>query len=584
MSNTSGKSLSGTAQLSNGTLITYNSPTTVADQAFPTRITDPQGNYINITYRNNRGPEIQTVTDTMGRVITFNYDSLNRLISVDVPKYENGGTQTAIRLHYKQITLSPGFASGITTDTATNYPYVIDAIYYPATNTGYWFDDTDSYSSYGMIAKVKEMRGMSWSGTAGTQGTITPGTMSKQSVYDYPATADYSLNDAPTSSTGAYSQIIYNDAEMKITEEAHESGGALAGQSVKYLNGIGQVIKEESPGAGGVLDIVEAKYTNLGQPWKQTRPFRSGDTLQWSETFSDIQGRTIKVQEPDGSYSQAFHNETTARPSSASASAGQTVRVVDAWGRERWGRYDAKGKLAEVVEPSPSPTGNGTVTATGNLVTSYQYDALNRLTETTQGNQTRRFKYDSLGRLTRQKLAEQTAALNDLGQYVGGTGTWSEAFWYDTRSNLTMKTDARGVKTHFSYQTGGADDPLNRLQSRVYDLSGLLEPNQTIHAAPSVTYEYMTAGDKTRISRIRTAGILTEDYIYDGESRVSSYTQTVDSRTSYPLTVSYLYDTLSRVKEVHYPAQYGIAGSPRKVVEHIYDTASRLTSLKVGGQ
>ena len=133
------------------------------------------------------------------------------------------------------------------------------------------------------------------------------------------------------------------------------------------------------------------------------------------------------------------------------------------------GRYDQQNRLAEVVEPNP--TGNGTVSAAGSLVTKYTQDTLGRLVKTEQGNQIREFKYDSLGRLTRQKLAEQTATLNDAGVYVGA-GMWSEAFWYDTRSNLTQKTDARGVKTLLSYQTGGTDDPLNRLQARSYDLSG----------------------------------------------------------------------------------------------------------------
>ncbi|MGI8544885.1 MAG: hypothetical protein ACR2MD_15610, partial [Aridibacter sp.] len=136
----------------------------------------------------------------MGRVITFNYDVSNRLISVSVPQLSSG-TRTAVQLHYKQITLSPGFASGYTVDTPTNYPYVIDAIYYPGTSTGYWFNDSDSYSSYGMIAKVKEMRGMTSSGTTTDQGYVTAGTMSKEAVYDYPLSANYTLTDAPTFTT-----------------------------------------------------------------------------------------------------------------------------------------------------------------------------------------------------------------------------------------------------------------------------------------------------------------------------------------------------------------------------------------------
>ena len=58
-------------------------------------------------------------------------------------------------------------------------------------------------------------------------------------------------------------------------------------------------------------------------------------------------------------------------------------------------------------------------------------------------------------------------------------------------------------------------------------------------------------------------------------------TETVDGRTSYPMTMTYLYDSLDRTKEVRYPAQYGLSGSPRKIIEPTYDTASRLSSLKV---
>ena len=49
------------------------------------------------------------------------------------------------------------------------------------------------------------------------------------------------------------------------------------------------------------------------------------------------------------------------------------------------------------------------------------------------------------------------------------------------------------------------------------------------------------------------------------------------------MTTSYLYDTLSRVSEIQYPAQYGLTGSPRKIVQQTYDNASRLSTLKYNG-
>ena len=49
------------------------------------------------------------------------------------------------------------------------------------------------------------------------------------------------------------------------------------------------------------------------------------------------------------------------------------------------------------------------------------------------------------------------------------------------------------------------------------------------------------------------------------------------------MEVDYLYDSLDRIKEVHYPEQYGPLGGARKIVAHAYDTASRLTGMTYGG-
>jgi len=147
------------------------------------------------------GPNIDTITDTLTRAINFHYDTNNRLISISGPGYNNT-TRTYVDLAYKQLTLSYAFASGLTTDTATDTPYVLKAIYYPGTNTGYWFDDSNSYSSYGMIAKVVQERGMSFfPGVPGSQGNISSGPMTDEKDYNFPMVADSSWTDAPLYTT-----------------------------------------------------------------------------------------------------------------------------------------------------------------------------------------------------------------------------------------------------------------------------------------------------------------------------------------------------------------------------------------------
>ena len=251
------------------------------------------------------------------------------------------------------------------------------------------------------------------------------------------------------------------------------------------------------------------------------------------------------------------------------------------------GALNSQSRITEVEAwTSTSSSITGSVFDSGSLKTSYAYDPLDELTNVTQGSQTRAFKYDSLGRLTLQKLAEQSATISDAGCYVGtgcsGPALWSDAFTYDTRSNITKRIDARGVETNFSYAIGTDTDPLNRLQGISYDTSGADNTTYgTIPAAQPVSISYMTTGDQTRVASVTTSGVATETNSYDTEGRVSDYTLTFASRTSYPMVTSYTYDTASRLTEIRYPAAYGMTGNPRKTIDPSYDQASRLTQLNV---
>jgi RHS repeat-associated protein len=914
----------------NGTVIKYGVQGEGA--MYPTEIADAQGNYIRITYagQNYTGPQIATITDTVGRTIIFHYDANNLLTAITGPDIQ-GGVRTLVRLQYRQLPLETGF-SGLVARARNYAPYVINAIYYPGTNTGYWFGDADSYSSYGMIAKVVEQRGMSFSAASlNEQGTITPGTMTRQSVYNYDLQPNYSLTDAPTYTSqtdawegmeggphvttynvqqnanprrvevirpdglrnvqlsynysnlsdgdpnkfrdglvyqdetydqngallgsgvtswdkgaydsarptrvevtdergqktavefdygAAYNQVIevrdydyggqtlmrkttsgyenganytnrhifslvkwvevyagdavtrlsrtdyeydgaplvdtpgvvqfketnnpfaptveycdwrpkpsnpdieiyycenvnpynpatayrgnvtaittyadavnltgavtetrrydrtgnmvstssscceqtsnaytantqyayketvtrgsaataaaqvttsaaydlntglmvsatdangltsqtnyfaeslrpreeitptgarvvyaYDDYAMKATVTTYASaaeGAAVVSQSEKFLNGLDQIRQERALAGDGIWDIIDTRYDLFGRVTKQSRPYREGEQPQWAETVYDSIGRVTSVKASDGSETKSFYNESVYPGSATPNTLGRTSRTVDAWGRERWGRMDSAGRLVEVVEPAPA--GNGSVFEAGSLLTKYSYDTLGNLIEITQGDQHRRFKYDSLGRLTHQKLAEANATLNDLGQYVGSSGEWSDYFTYDSDSNMSSRTDARGVKTIFSYKdAAGNDDPLNRLRSVSYDTSGdplQSDPYKKVLPAASVTYEYMTSGDITRARRITTEGVSTEEFGYDSAGRVNSKTLTLFNRPSYPMVSEYVYDSLNRVTDVRYPAQYGAPNAPRKLVHHDYDVASRVSNLQVDG-
>jgi RHS repeat-associated protein len=453
----------------------------------------------------------------------------------------------------------------------TTFNYTVDTQYaYPLSKTR--GSATDPYAQVTTSNTYDFNTGLVLSGTDAN---------GRQSTTSYDAnTLRATSSVAPT---GAHTDYAYNDAAMSTTTTSYLAageGGGIAQQNVKILNGRAQVRQEQALGVSSVWDFVDVVYDNMGNVSQQSRPYRSGDTLQWTTLTYDALGRTKTVTGPDGSVTQAFYNEAT-RPSVASGSPGETTRVQDAWGREHWGRSDAGGRPVELVEPNPS--GSGSV-STGGLVTTYAYNTLGQLTQVSQGSQTRSFKYDSLGRTIAQKLAEASATLNDAGTYVGA-GTWSDVFTYDERSNLTSRKDARGVKTVYTYN----NDPLNRLQSISWDTTGFGDTGNPILAAATVSYSYRTKTtgsqllDVTQLSSVAASGVSTESYGYDTEGRVSSKTLTLTSRSSYPFVTDYIYDSLDRVKDLRYPAEYGNGSAPRKLVHQDYDVASRVSALTYDG-
>jgi hypothetical protein len=185
---------SGTARLANGTTIYYGAANSTTRAIYPTQITDAQGNYITISYVSNQGPNIQTISDTMNRSITFNYTN-GLLTDITAPGLTTNSTRTLVRLQYRAHTLSYSFS--LTPHVCSPTVNVLEAIYYPATNTGYWFG-TDAYSGYGMITKIQECRQMSY-----TNGTISkhtdPFNISREVIYEYQTSG--------TLSAGNYSRV-----------------------------------------------------------------------------------------------------------------------------------------------------------------------------------------------------------------------------------------------------------------------------------------------------------------------------------------------------------------------------------------
>lgn len=149
---------------------------------FPTKIVDRNGNFIQITYLSGGGPRINTITDTLGRVITFRYDNTGatgRVQSIVVPGFANGTEREIARFYYTPMVRQHDFADQV--DTTQNIT-VLTRVVLPGIKAGWFF----KYSSYGQIYYIEKLGGVE---VDPVTGAITnPGTQLALTEYNYNGT------------------------------------------------------------------------------------------------------------------------------------------------------------------------------------------------------------------------------------------------------------------------------------------------------------------------------------------------------------------------------------------------------------
>jgi RHS repeat-associated protein len=254
--------------------------------------------------------------------------------------------------------------------------------------------------------------------------------------------------------TAAQSQttIAYDD-DSRIVTTTHDKTANNDNLMVSKMvyDGMGRTVESRQYEGGTNYIAVQQQYDALGRPWKVSNPFRPylSETAVWSTTLYDALDRVTSVATPDSATVTMSYS-------------GNTATMTDQAGKSRKSVTDALGRLVDVYE---DPNGL-------NYQTSYLSDVLDNLVRVTQGTQQRFFMYDSLKRLIRARNPEQvTLASLNLADPVTGNSAWSFAYQYDANSNLTQKTDARGVVSTYAY------DVLNRNTTIDYSDTASINPD-----------------------------------------------------------------------------------------------------------
>lgn len=236
--------------------------------------------------------------------------------------------------------------------------------------------------------------------------------------------------------------FTYDDGNREITtsrDQALNNDNKLVAKLL--YDKLGRTIEERQYEAGDNYIAIQTQYDEFGRPFRTSKPFRpwQSETPVWTTQAFDALSRVLAITAPDNSVISNSYSSNA-------------ITVADPKLRKRKSVMDALGRQKLIYE---DPDGL-------DFSTSYEYDVFDNLISVTQGTQTRTFVYNSLSQLVSASNPEN------------GTTTYQ----YDNEGNLSVRTDARGVSTHFAY------DALNRPTRRWYN--GSSSTSSTAHNSPAL--------------------------------------------------------------------------------------------------
>jgi RHS repeat-associated protein len=529
----------------------------------PFKILDTNGNFITIVYSGVSGAPklaIATITDTVNRTITFNYDANNRLTSITAPIFGGttatvasfGWSQEALNYNFTGFTITDSPTSGSTVNILTSCAYV--------NGTGYSF----LYGDWGIVTKISRLSANS--------------TVRSYQRYDYP-TAASALSDHP-----AYQhQFVSADGstETSWTYAVTKSGGVTSTFAITdpanttattnlFTSGWQTGLPSSVTFASGATTS-----RTISNNWTQDDTSQSVPVnpriLSTSTTLNDS-GQVSSV-----SYGYGSNGNITSVTENAfgNGSAGGVVRttvtsyLIDSSSGPSYANLHILDRPSQVLLKD----------AVGNVIarTDLAYDA-GTLTNITAAPQHDNTNYGS-GFTTRGNLTGTTRYTNA----AAGTGPIPRSFTYDSLGNLlTAQVDCcQSKQWNFSSSTNFAyPDSLTRgtgttqlTTSATYDLGTGLVLTQTDENNQVLHYLYDALKRSTSVTGPLS---LSATYSYDDNAAQPARTQTTAVDTGKNVIQIVTTDGLGRL--VKQQTQDG-AGANASVLETQYNSSGRVSQV-----
>ncbi len=407
-------------------------------------------------------------------------------------------------------------------------------------------------------------------------GLVLTSTDENNQVTNYQYESDTLRRKKTIYSNGGYTETEYSDklaplSAIEFVRVTNTLDTNKTAQSYSYFDGRGLGIRNATQTPDG-WSVSTMEYDKLGRPVKSYNPFYSSipngatpNETKFTEVLNyDALGRTTSVRLQDLTTVSTAFSDTNTTPAEFNKT---FVTVTDQAGKQRRQVADALGRIVRVDEPNLS----GSLGAVDAPIqpTTYEYDGNDNLSKViqTEGTvtQVRKFKYDALARLTHEKQVEASPTLDNSGVHGSADpNKWTKVLKYNLDGLVSEATDARGVKTTFSY------DGLNRVTSLTFT-----------DGTPTVTYTYDQARtgffNKNALTRVETAdgGTLrpetpatATEFDYDQMGRVVKHRQSIGTQT---YAMEYGYNLAGQLTSEKYPSG--------RIVSTGYDVNGRLSQI-----
>lgn len=541
-----------------------------------TQIKDRNGNFITAAY--TTAGTITSITDTLGRVVNFNFDpTTNRLMSIT--QLRDGVTYTFASFTYTNLTYSVNFVppdAGNNTNGAVTG--VITQINLPD-GTYHRFD----YNGYGQVYRITKY--------------APDGHALNYSSYNLPLDNSVQQSDCPRFTERHDWAENWNGGNEVITYFSTATDGSWSQQ----VNPDGTTYKEFFAITGwqkGLLTGTETWFGGVKKKWSSVFWTQDDTTLtlpknpRVTETnIYDSDGNRRRATfnygpyvsynlpyevieyDNDGStmlrHTYTDYNLSTTYTSRRIIGLISAVHVVDhasgAYVSKTTFDYDDGGEFLAAL-PQPATQHDATnfgasfVAGRGNVSATWRWDVTDINNSAKALPQ--RTGYNAAGCPVFQR--------NALGQQT--TNNYADSFSDGVNRNTfaytTTVTDADNFSftTQYNFNHGGVtrtQDPLGAVKTLTYDAAGRIDRTTDQFSGAYVRWVYGAAGDISKFETIQTGlGEAATTFVFDGAGRPRGTRSELPNSTGGYRAQLTFYDTSGRVSQQTSPAEVNSAWVP----------------------